>query len=94
MILFNNFGNLYEFAGLRKTSAGSIVELNINISLGDNVIPHTLGRKVTFLTAFYEGQRLELDWRNADPDTQVISTTNIYIPASPAEYINVTLYIQ
>ena len=65
----------------------------INIAIGANVIPHTLGRPVSFLTAFYNNRLLGLDWTNVDPNTLLESDSNIYIPDSLAAFNNVTLYI-
>jgi hypothetical protein len=65
----------------------------INITVGANVIPHTLNRPVSFLTAFYNNRLISLDWTNIDPDTSLESDVNIYIPDSLAAFNNVTLYI-
>lgn len=81
---------LYQHDSLNISMA---MELTVNITEGYNVIPHTLSRPVAFLTSFYDGRLLSLDWTNIDPDTDLESSENIYIPDSLAAYNNVTLYI-
>jgi hypothetical protein len=76
-----------------QLNIGVAMELTVDILIGDNVIAHTLGRKVSFLTAFFENRLLALDWTNVDPNTSQESDNNIYIPSSPAEYTNVKIYI-
>ena len=80
--------NFYE-----SINFGRAMEMTADITIGANVIPHTLGRKVTTLTAFYQNRLISLDWTNVDPDTDLESETNIYIPDSLAAYNDVTLYI-
>lgn len=74
-------------------NVSAAMEMTVNITVGSNIIPHTLGRKVTMLTAFYEGRLLGLDWTNIDPATSEESITNIYVPDAALNYSNVTLYI-
>ena len=53
--------------------------LTVNLVVGWNTIPHTLARKISFLSAFYNKTLRNLAWSPYDPISGDLSTTNVYV---------------
>jgi hypothetical protein len=71
---------------------GSVPEEHIvNLTVGINTIPHTLGRAATLLSAFEAGILTFIDWTAQIPDTTTDSIENIYVRSGLARTLTINI---